>query len=163
MQVKTDFEDKLGELRNDISRRVQQVFTKSEPRSLYEPMHYAATSGGKLLRPILLLLACEATGGKAENALDAAVALEFVHNFTLVHDDILDDAALRRRVETIHRRWGERAAVLLGDYIYSHAFHLSTQVPGMAEILSGLQAGEKVASAATFLIDSEARLKGVVK
>ncbi len=85
-------------------------------------MLYAAMSGGKLLRPILLLLACEAAGGKAENALDAAVALEFVHNFTLVHDDIMDHDELRRGRPTVHKRWDENVAILAGDGLLGMAY-----------------------------------------
>lgn len=122
MHLDTEFEIKLGEFRQDISNRVQQVFTNSEPRSLYEPMRYAASSGGKLLRPVLLLLACEATGGKKEDALDAAVALEFVHNFTLVHDDIMDHDELRRGHPTVHKRWDENTAILAGDGLLVMAY-----------------------------------------
>ncbi len=92
---------------------------------------------GKQIRPALLLLVARLTGGEVtDDQLKIAAVIELIHTATLVHDDILDDAALRRNVETIHRRWGERAGVLLGDYIYSRAFSLSTEVEGMAAVLS---------------------------
>ena len=75
-------------------------------------------------------------GASIDKLITIAAAIEMLHTATLVHDDVLDDARLRRDVETVHRRWGERAAVLIGDYIYSRAFHLSTEVPGMACLLS---------------------------
>ncbi len=122
MQEQIGFENKVGELRSEIAQRVQQFFTKTEPRSLYEPMRYAASSGGKLLRPVLLLLACEASGGKTEKALDAAAALEFVHNFTLVHDDIMDRDDLRRGRPTVHKKWDENVAILAGDGLLVMAY-----------------------------------------
>ncbi len=92
---------------------------------------------GKQIRPALLLLVARLTGGDVtDDQLKIAAVIELIHTATLVHDDILDDAALRRNVETIHRRWGERAGVLLGDFIYSRAFSLSTEVEGMAAVLS---------------------------
>jgi octaprenyl-diphosphate synthase len=94
---------------------------------------------GKQIRPALLLLIGKMTGRRVtDHHVKIAGVIELIHTATLVHDDILDDATLRRNVETLHRRWGERAGVLLGDFLYSRAFALSTQVPGMAAILSAM-------------------------
>ncbi len=92
---------------------------------------------GKQIRPALFFLTNRLAGGKATgDVVKIAAVLEMIHTATLVHDDLLDDARLRRSVETVHQRWGDRAAVLIGDYVYSRAFQLSTQVAGMAEVLS---------------------------
>lgn len=92
---------------------------------------------GKQIRPALLLIVGRLGGGRvSDDHIKIAAVIELIHTATLVHDDILDAAELRRNVETLHRRWGERAAVLMGDFIYSRAFYLSTQVPGMAGVLS---------------------------
>jgi octaprenyl-diphosphate synthase len=109
----------------------------SEEPFIGELLNHIARFRGKQIRPALLLLAARFSGPEvtADHVKIAAV-IELIHTATLVHDDILDDAALRRSVETIHRRWGERAGVLVGDFIYSRAFSLSTEVPGMAAILS---------------------------
>jgi len=85
------------------------------PYTLFDPLNYIMTGGGKRVRPILVMLSCEAFGGDAENALDAAIAVEILHNFTLVHDDIMDNANTRRGKETIHRKWDVNAAILVGD------------------------------------------------
>ena len=85
------------------------------PYSLYDPLNYIMSGGGKRIRPILVLLSCEAFGGKPEDALDAAIAVEILHNFTLVHDDIMDNASTRRSKETIHVKWDVNAAILVGD------------------------------------------------
>jgi len=101
---------------------------------------------GKQIRPAILFLTrrlallpgarAGATRARPEDHVKIGAVVELIHTATLVHDDILDDAELRRGVETVHRRWGERAAILIGDYIYSHAFRLSTEVQGMARAFS---------------------------
>ena len=86
-----------------------------QPVTLFEPMRYATSAGGKKLRPILLLICCEAVGGDTRAGLEAAVSLELVHNFTLVHDDIMDNDDLRRGRETVHKHWDKNIAILVGD------------------------------------------------
>lgn len=85
------------------------------PYTLFDPLNYIMSGGGKRVRPILVLLSCEAFGGDINNAVDAAIAVEILHNFTLVHDDIMDNANTRRGKETIHRKWDVNAAILVGD------------------------------------------------
>lgn len=85
------------------------------PYTLFDPLNYIMSGGGKRVRPILVLLSCEAFGGDINDALDAAIAVEILHNFTLVHDDIMDNANTRRGKETIHRKWDVNAAILVGD------------------------------------------------
>ncbi|MGQ9588953.1 MAG: polyprenyl synthetase family protein [Planctomycetota bacterium] len=124
--------DEMAELAGFLERE----FFAEEP-FLRELFSQVARFHGKQLRPALLFLASKLEGGEAtRDHVKVAAVIELIHTATLVHDDLLDDAVLRRRVETVHRRWGDRVAVLLGDYIYSRAFHLSTQVPGMAALLS---------------------------
>ena len=85
------------------------------PYTLFDPLNYIMSGGGKRVRPILVLLSCEAFGGDINNALDAAIAVEILHNFTLVHDDIMDNANTRRGKQTIHKKWDVNAAILVGD------------------------------------------------
>lgn len=85
------------------------------PYTLFDPLNYIMSGGGKRIRPILVLLSCEAFGGNKNNALDAATAVEILHNFTLVHDDIMDNANTRRGKETIHKKWDVNSAILVGD------------------------------------------------
>ena len=86
-----------------------------EPKNLYEPVIYTLNMGGKRLRPILLLMACELFGSETEEAFPAAFAIEMFHNFTLLHDDIMDGAVLRRNNETIHIKYSSNTAILSGD------------------------------------------------
>lgn len=89
-----------------------------EPSSLYNPVRYINGLGGKRLRPMLVLLSAGLCGGKPENALHPALAVEMLHNFTLVHDDIMDNAVTRRGKPTIHRKWDEATAILSGDVLF---------------------------------------------
>ncbi len=94
---------------------LQRKITVKEPVNLYEPISYILNLGGKRLRPILTLMSCDLFGGSSINALDAALAIEMFHNFSLVHDDIMDDAPLRRSQKTVHEKWNINAGILSGD------------------------------------------------
>lgn len=89
--------------------------TIKEPKNLYEPIDYIMNLGGKRLRPILALMSCDLFGGDYKKALDAALAIEMFHNFSLVHDDIMDNASLRRGKATVHKKWNLNTGVLSGD------------------------------------------------
>ncbi|MBE0424929.1 MAG: polyprenyl synthetase family protein [Lutibacter sp.] len=86
-----------------------------EPTNLYEPIHYILQIGGKRLRPVLTLMTCEIFNGDIKKAYDAALAIEIFHNFTLVHDDIMDSAPIRRGFETVHKKWDVNTGILSGD------------------------------------------------
>ncbi|MFK7833820.1 MAG: polyprenyl synthetase family protein [Winogradskyella sp.] len=95
-----------------------------EPQNLYEPINYILKLGGKRLRPVLTLMTTEVFGGSAENAMDAALSIEVFHNFSLVHDDIMDDAPLRRGQETVHEKWDLNTGILSGDAMLILAYQL---------------------------------------
>lgn len=86
-----------------------------EPKGLYEPIEYILQLGGKKIRPVLVLLATDLFGGEYKKAMDAAIAVEVFHNFTLIHDDIMDDAPLRRGQATVHEKWNVNTGILSGD------------------------------------------------
>lgn len=96
---------------------------------LYEPIYYSMQNGGKRLRPILLLMTCEAFGGDAESARRAALGIEMYHNFTLVHDDVMDNSELRRGKPTVHKKWDTDTAILSGDVMLTLAGKYMTEVP----------------------------------
>ncbi|MDZ4711378.1 MAG: polyprenyl synthetase family protein [bacterium] len=98
------------------------VIEKKYPATLYEPIKYVLSSGGKRIRPMMVIFSCEAFGGKIEDALNAGVAMELLHNFTLVHDDIMDNADVRRGMETIHKKWNANVAILSGDHLIGLAY-----------------------------------------
>lgn len=100
--------------------------------TLYSPVEYAMQGGGKRIRPVLLLAGCEATGGNPENALQAAVGIEMFHNFTLLHDDVMDKSPVRRGRPTVYMKWNTDTAILSGDAMLTLATQLISDVPDKA-------------------------------
>jgi geranylgeranyl diphosphate synthase type II len=98
------------------------------PVELYEPIEYIMSLGGKRLRPCLLLMACDMFGGDVVQAVQPALAIEVFHNFTLMHDDIMDKAPLRRGKQTVHEKWNANIAILAGDVMMVEANKLIMQV-----------------------------------
>ncbi len=88
---------------------------KREPKNLYDPIEYIMSLGGKRMRPILVLMSCDLFDGDISEAMEAALSIEMFHNFTLIHDDIMDSADLRRGKETVHKKWDLNTAILSGD------------------------------------------------
>lgn len=108
-----------------IEQALTQVLDRyRHPAELYDPVHYVLSAGGKRIRPLLVLLATDAVGGNSTDAMNAAIAIEMLHNFTLVHDDIMDRSSLRRGRATAHIQYGENAAILSGDVIVGIATQL---------------------------------------
>jgi geranylgeranyl diphosphate synthase, type II len=101
--------------REIIDNELKGILSDNSPRELYEPIQYILSLGGKRLRPSLTLLSCNLFTEDIKPAIAPAIALEIFHNFTLVHDDIMDNATLRRGNETVHLKWGLNTAILSGD------------------------------------------------
>src|SRR5690606_3097418 len=134
--------------------------SQREPQSLYEPMHYILDLGGKRLRPVLTLMCCELFGGKADRAMGAAMAIETFHNFSLVHDDIMDKAPLRRGQATVHEKWDLNTGILSGDALLVQAYqHLEGYPPPMFKSLVSLfsQTAMQVCQGQQYDMDFEAR------
>jgi len=119
-----------------VDQRLRQCVAKDEPRTLYEPVNYVLSGGGKRIRPLLVILSCEAVGGTMKQAVNAAVAIEILHNFTLVHDDIMDNANSRRGRATVHKKWDTNIAILVGDELVALAYRelLKTQSSHIARV-----------------------------
>lgn len=100
---------------DSVNEAIASIPYPKEPRQLYEPIAYHMALGGKRVRPVLALMACEAMGGDMLRALDAALGLELFHNFTLLHDDVMDNADVRRGKPTVHFQWNDNTAILSGD------------------------------------------------
>ncbi|MEM7381616.1 MAG: polyprenyl synthetase family protein [Bacteroidota bacterium] len=112
----------LGFYRKAFDSYLKESTVAKEPLGLYEPMAYILALGGKRLRPSLTLLASEIFGGDYHSAMDAALAVEIFHNFSLVHDDIMDDAPLRRGKATVHEKWDINTGILSGDVMLIRAY-----------------------------------------
>ena len=113
----------------DINNEILKLDWKREPYGLYAPIEYTLAAGGKRVRPQLAMIACQMFGGKDEDVLPAALALEVFHNFTLLHDDVMDKADVRRGRPTVHVKWNENTAILSGDQMLIEAYKLLSGVP----------------------------------
>lgn len=129
-----NFTTEINQLRERIDRELLNAIPEIQPQSLYEPIRYFISIGGKRLRPILLILSARAVGGNIERAMNAAVAIELLHNFTLVHDDIMDNDHLRRGHSTVHTKWDESVAILAGDGLIGLAYRQLMKLSGDALI-----------------------------
>ena len=113
----------------DINKEILNLDWKREPYGLYEPIEYTLAAGGKRVRPQLAMIASQMFGGKDEEVLPVALALEVFHNFTLLHDDVMDKADVRRGRPTVHIKWDENTAILSGDQMLIEAYKLLSGVP----------------------------------
>lgn len=112
----------LDQYQEIVAQAIDKYLFKQKPSELYDPMNYIISHGGKRIRPIMVLMGCELFGGDISKAMKPALAIEYFHNFTLIHDDIMDEAPLRRNVPTIHTLYGENTAILSGDALLLKAY-----------------------------------------
>lgn len=120
----------IEQYRNKFISYLESKTTTKKPKNLYAPITYILELGGKRLRPVLVLMATEVFGTDYKKALDAALAIEVFHNFSLVHDDIMDDAPLRRGKETVHEKWDINTGILSGDAMLINAYQLFENYEG---------------------------------
>ncbi len=113
------------EIQKKISEYIGSTSFSGTPKELYDPIVYIMNQGGKRLRPTLCLMACELFGGDIDSCLPSALAAEVFHNFTLVHDDIMDQAPIRRGKETVYKKWNSNIAILAGDVMQTKALELA--------------------------------------
>lgn len=111
------FED----LSRQIEKAVSELVFPAFPAGLYDPIAYTLSLGGKRLRPLLVLASCELFGGNITDAIAPAIGIELFHNFTLLHDDLMDQAPLRRGKETVYKKWNANIAILAGDTMFALA------------------------------------------
>ena len=114
-----------------FSDYLKATIKAKEPANLYEPIHYILGLGGKRLRPVLTLMTAEIFGAAYQKAMDAALTVEVFHNFSLVHDDIMDDAPLRRGKSTVHEKWDINTGILSGDAMLIDAYRFLESYDGV--------------------------------
>ncbi len=117
-----NFENHYRNLQKKIDNRLISLIKKKYPPNLYEPMKYALSMKGKRIRPVLLIFSCEVLGGSLKDCIDAAIAIEILHDFTLVHDDIMDNDQIRRGNKTVHAKWDKNVGLLCGDGLIALAY-----------------------------------------
>ena len=104
-----------------VNRAIERLALPDSPAGLYDPIRYTLSAGGKRIRPVLTLAACDAFDRDPMTSIHQAVAIEMFHNFTLLHDDVMDKADMRRGLPTVHRKWNEETAILSGDAMLTTA------------------------------------------
>lgn len=119
----------LEDLRKLIRNSISNIDLNRSPQELYDPISYTLNLGGKRLRPALCLLACDMVNGEIQNALLPAIGIEVFHNFTLLHDDIMDKAPIRRGKPTVYKKWDENVAILSGDTMMALAYEYIMKAP----------------------------------
>lgn len=123
------------DFQNIINTRLRELDFGKQPQNLYDPIYYSLNVGGKRIRPVLCLLSCQACGGDYNEALNAAFALEIFHNFTLLHDDMMDRAVMRRGKQVVHVKWNSNIALLSGDAMSIIAYKYIAQSKNLESVL----------------------------
>ncbi|MDR2917771.1 MAG: polyprenyl synthetase family protein [Tannerella sp.] len=120
-----------------VDRSIRNLHFDASPKSLFEPIEYTLALGGKRIRPAFLLMACNLYKDVVDDAITPAIAMEVFHNFTLLHDDLMDAADMRRNQPTVHKKWNRNAAILSGDamVIASYQFIGKTLSPYLKDVL----------------------------
>lgn len=119
----------IAQYQKDFQEFLESKIWVREPKNLYEPIDYIIALGGKRIRPILTLLVSDVFSGSSKPALNAALAVEVFHNFTLIHDDIMDDAPIRRGMKTVHEKWNVNTGILSGDAMLILAYQFFEAYP----------------------------------
>ena len=119
--------DVLKKYSAGVDREIEKALDTVDPENLYDASKHLIKAGGKKIRPALVLLTAEAVGGNIEGAYKTAAAVELIHTFSLIHDDIMDEDEMRRGKPSVHTMWGEPMAILAGDILFSLAFELVAQ------------------------------------
>ncbi len=130
------------------------LVVEKEPIKLTQAARHLLLAGGKRLRPFITIKSCEAEGGMEQEAMPLACSVELLHNFTLIHDDIMDKDAMRRSVKTVHEIYGEPIAILAGDYLFAKAFEIASNSPHMKPE-SLLTANRRLADAMVVLAEGQ--------
>lgn len=133
---------------DDINNEIENALVDIGPKNLYEASIHLTKAGGKKIRPVLAILSSLVVGGTKENAIKTAAAIELIHTFSLIHDDIMDDDKIRRGQPSVHMQWGEPIAILAGDTLFSKAFE--TVLKSSADV----DTYEQVTKALEVVVDS---------
>ena len=120
----------IEEIQYLINNKIAEIDFHKQPYELYEPIVYTLSLGGKRLRPALCLLACDMFEGNINDAMNPALGIEIFHNFTLLHDDIMDEAPIRRGKESVYKKWNSNIAILSGDTMMALAYDYIMKAPG---------------------------------
>ena len=150
----------FDEIQDIITSELEKINWNKEPKGLYEPIGYVLSMGGKRIRPALALMACNLFSEDVQPAVNTALGLEIFHNFTLLHDDIMDRADVRRGQQTVHKKWNDNTAILSGDVmqIASYQFVAKTPAKQLKPVLDLFsQTAAEICEGQQFDVDFESR------
>jgi geranylgeranyl diphosphate synthase type I len=136
-----DLKKELKRRADIFNRELEKYLKNGYPKILYDATKHLPMAGGKRLRPCISMLSCEAVSGDAKQVMPFAVALELIHSFTLVHDDIMDKSHLRRNLPTVHMKFGEGTAIIAGDLLFAKSFEAMHNISSDLSIFKELDYG----------------------
>lgn len=134
-----DLKKELEKRADIFNKQMRNHLQDGHPKNLYDAAKHLPFAGGKRLRPVLSMVSCEATGGSNEKVMPLAVAMELIHSFTLVHDDIMDKADLRRNRPTVQVEYDEPTAILAGDLLFTKGFEILQELEVSASVLKRIE------------------------
>ena len=136
-----DIKQELKKRADFFNTQLEKFLRDGQPKTLYDAARHMPLAGGKRLRPSLSMISCEAVNGDITKVMPLAIALELIHNFTLVHDDIMDKSKLRRNLPTVHVRYGERTAINAGDLLFTKSFESMHRISGDCSVFKNVEFG----------------------
>jgi geranylgeranyl diphosphate synthase type I len=136
-----DINLELEKRANFFNKQLKKFLRNGEPEILYNAVRHLPLAGGKRLRPCLAMIACEAVSGDISKVIPLSIALELTHNFTLVHDDIMDKSKLRRSIPAVHIKFGEPTAIIAGDLLFTKAFESMHNLEGDLSVFKNIEFG----------------------
>ena len=136
-----DLKQELKIRREFFNGQLEKFLFDGSPENLYNAVRHLPNAGGKRLRPCIAMISCEAVNGDIKNIISLSIALELIHNFTLVHDDIMDNSKMRRNIPSTHVKYGEPTAIMAGDLLFTKAFESMHNTPCDCFIFKNVEYG----------------------
>ena len=136
-----DVRQELKKRADFFNKQLEKYLKNGKPETLYDAARHLPLAGGKRLRPCIAMISCEAVKGDITRVIPLSVSLELVHNFTLVHDDIMDKSKLRRNMPAVHIKYGEPTAIMAGDLLFTKAFEVMHDIQGDLSVFKNVEFG----------------------
>ena len=136
-----DVKQELKKRADFFNQEIERFLKDGQPETLYDAARHLSLAGGKRLRPCMAMLACEAVKGDVIKVIPLTIGLELIHNFTLVHDDIMDKSKLRRNMPAVHIKYGEPTAIIAGDLLFTKAFESMHAITGDPAVFKNVEFG----------------------
>lgn len=136
-----DLKTELKKRQDFFDGQLEKFLKNDHPKRLYDAARHLPLAGGKRLRPVLSMVSCEAVGGEVSRVVPLSIAIELIHNFTLVHDDIMDKSQLRRNIPAVHVEYGEPTAIMAGDLLFAKGFESIHRTIGDCDVFKNVEYG----------------------